>query len=223
MFTVLVTNTKGGCGKTTLATGIASAFAQSGYNTTIADCDRQMASYQWAERRSPKLAHVNAVRWKNNTPLSVGKDTERLVIDVPGNLRRKQVKEFVRKADIVLLPVLPSSFDEMVTSRYLSELGRLKSLRNGQRVIRVVGNRVKTRTKAAGRLEGFLNNIGFPAISNIRETQLYPEAAREGMSLFDSNTKRSASFATDWYPLFCFIDSVVAGTPPMGQGFTDTG
>ena len=51
MIAVLVANTKGGCGKTTISTHIAAAFANSGRRTALADADRQHSSFQWARLR----------------------------------------------------------------------------------------------------------------------------------------------------------------------------
>jgi len=56
MLSVLVGNIKGGCGKTTIATHLASAFAQRGLKTAIGDCDRQRSALNWLRRRSPHCA-----------------------------------------------------------------------------------------------------------------------------------------------------------------------
>ena len=60
MLTVLVTNTKGGCGKTTVATHLAAAFAGAGLKTALADADRQRSSFLLGRRR--RNAHLQRVR-----------------------------------------------------------------------------------------------------------------------------------------------------------------
>ena len=47
MMVVLVANTKGGCGKTTVATNLAAALASHGRRTALADADRQCSSLEW--------------------------------------------------------------------------------------------------------------------------------------------------------------------------------
>ena len=48
---VLVANTKGGCGKTTLATNLAGYLAQLGHKIVLEDIDRQKSSAAWLARR----------------------------------------------------------------------------------------------------------------------------------------------------------------------------
>ena len=121
MLTILVTNTKGGCGKTTIATNLAGAFASADLRTVLADCDRQKSSLAWVSRRPSSAPPIGVVNWsKEISPLPAR--TERLVIDAAAGLRRKNVEELVRMADIVLLPVLPSVFDENATRQFLGLL-----------------------------------------------------------------------------------------------------
>ena len=59
----MVMNAKGGCGKSTLATNIASYFANEGASVALADYDPQRSSLDWLDRRPedrPKIAAVAA-------------------------------------------------------------------------------------------------------------------------------------------------------------------
>ena len=60
---IVVMNAKGGCGKSTLATNIASYFANEGASVALADYDPQRSSLDWLERRpadKPQIAGVAA-------------------------------------------------------------------------------------------------------------------------------------------------------------------
>ena len=206
MLTVLVTNTKGGCGKTTIATNLAGAFANAGFRTVLADCDRQRSSMGWVKRRPASAPPIGAVNWsKDIAPLPA--KTQRLVVDAAAGVRRKNLTELVRMADIVLLPVLPSVFDENTTRRFLGLLDTLKPIRKDKRAVAVLGNRVRARTKASERLESFLDAVGHRTVTQLRDTQMYPTAALAGLSLFDMGTRRSDNFLQDWRPLLSFIDA----------------
>lgn len=205
MLTILVTNTKGGCGKTTIATNLAGAFASADLRTVLADCDRQKSSLAWVSRRPSSAPPIGVVNWsKEISPLPAR--TERLVIDAAAGLRRKNVEELVRMADIVLLPVLPSVFDENATRQFLGLLDKLKTIRKDKRAVGVLGNRVRGRTKASERLEAYLAGIGHRAVTQLRDSQLYPTAALAGLSLFDMGTRRVDNFLQDWRPLLSFIE-----------------
>lgn len=66
MLTVLVANIKGGCGKTTIATHLAAAFATAGQNTLLADVDRQKSSLGWVDRRPADAAPLTGLDWSKD-------------------------------------------------------------------------------------------------------------------------------------------------------------
>lgn len=209
MLTILVTNSKGGCGKTTIATNLAGAFARANFKTALADCDRQKSSLGWVLRRPGLAAEINAVDWTREiAPLPL--KTERLVIDAPAALKRKRAEELVCMADVVLLPVLPSVFDENATRKFLRLLDEMKSVRKGERMVAVIGNRLRLHTKTAERLDDFLKEVGQRAIAGLRDSQVYGAAAMSGLSLFDYDDSRTMGFLQDWRPLLSYIDKAVA-------------
>ena len=69
MKTVLVASSKGGVGKTTLATNLAAHFALDGKRTVLVDADRQGSSRHWAEKRAALEAAVLPV---DGTPQGLG-------------------------------------------------------------------------------------------------------------------------------------------------------
>ena len=66
MMIVLVANTKGGCGKTTVSTHLAAALACHGRRTALADADRQRSSLQWARLRPGSAALIVALDWSED-------------------------------------------------------------------------------------------------------------------------------------------------------------
>ncbi|HSK40455.1 MAG TPA: ParA family protein [Arenibaculum sp.] len=205
MLTILVANIKGGCGKTTIATHLAAAFSVSGHGTLLADADRQRSSLGWIGRRPASAAPLRGLDWSKDLgepPRGAG----RLVIDAPAALKPKQVEELVRLADIIVLPVLPGAFDEHATRRFLRKLDELKPIARNRKAVAVVGNRVRVRTRAAERLDTFLDGVGHRVVARIRDTQLYTDAAADGVSLFDLKGRRAADHRADWAPLLAYIE-----------------
>ncbi len=65
---ILVTNAKGGCGKSTIATSLAAYFASEGYATALADFDPQGSALSWLEQRPADYAPITAVRGFESGP-----------------------------------------------------------------------------------------------------------------------------------------------------------
>ncbi|WP_029007907.1 ParA family protein [Azospirillum halopraeferens] len=208
MRAVLVANIKGGCGKTTIATHLAAAYARSGHPTVLADVDRQRSSLGWLERRPASAAPLAGIDWSREFD-EPPRGTRRLVIDAPAALKAKQIEELVRMADIVVLPVLPGAFDEQATQRFLKKLEELKPIARNKKAVAVVGNRMKARTKASERLDAFLGGLGHAVVARLRDSQIYADTAAAGLSLFDLTGKRAAEHRGDWDALLTYIDENV--------------
>jgi chromosome partitioning protein len=201
---ILVANAKGGCGKTTIATQLAAALAAAGHFTALADADRQRSSLGWLARRPSRAARIAGLDWTREAGVPVRR-TERLVVDAGPALRRKRIAELVKAADLVVLPVLPSTFDETATRRFLDRLEKIGSVAKGRKPLAVVGNRIRAGTRAAERLEKFFGGIGHPIVARLRDSQLYADTADRGLSLFDAPGKRARELCADWQPLLDFV------------------
>jgi chromosome partitioning protein len=150
MFIVAVANSKGGCGKTTVATHIAAHFAARGFRTGLADLDRQQSARAWLGRRPDAVARIVAVDLDIEDG-KLPKGLDRLVVDCPAAMTKDTVKEVVRRADTVVVPVLPSTFDEDGTRRFLKLLSKLKTIQHNRRDVAFVANRTRARTRGQGR------------------------------------------------------------------------
>jgi chromosome partitioning protein len=201
---ILVANTQGGCGKTTIATQLAAALAAAGHLTALADADRQRSSLGWLARRPPRAAPIAGLDWAKETG-TPGRRTDRLVIDAGPAPRGKRIAELVKAADLVVLPVLPSTFDEAATRRFLDRLEKIGAVAKGRKPVAVVGNRIRAGTLAVGRLEKFFGGIGHPIVARLRDSQLYADTAVNGLSLFDAPGRRARELRGDWHPLLDFV------------------
>ncbi|MBI5162820.1 MAG: ParA family protein [Magnetospirillum sp.] len=209
MHSVLVGNLKGGCGKTTIATHIAAAFAARGLRTAVGDCDRQRSSLSWLKHRPATLPPILGLDWVKEAG-EIPKGLQALVIDAPAAMHHKDVEELIALADTVVVPVLPGAFDEDATAHFLKKLAEVKAVRKHKRVVAVVGNRLRLGTKASERLDLFFGSLGFPVVARLRDSQFYPAAAANGSSIFEEHARRSRDFAAEWTPLLALFDSAPA-------------
>ena len=131
----------------------------------------------------------------------------------------KNIEELLKKADVVLIPVLPSKFDENATTRFIAKLERMKVIRRGQRDVAIVANRLRTRNRTSRWLDDFLGDIGYPVVGKISDNQMYPQAASEGLGLADLANKKAHALLEEWDSLFDFLDEV-AEAPASATGLT---
>jgi chromosome partitioning protein len=205
MHTIIIANPKGGSGKTTLATNIAGWLAAKRQRVVLADFDAQRSSTQWLLRRSEHLPKIFG--WTQDRDKRVLQDAEPqwLVIDLPAGIHGETLRDAVRRAKIILVPVSPSAFDTDATRSFLAKIAEYRAIKEGAIQVGLVGMRVDVRTRSATELEEFLKQYEFPFITNLRDTQVYVHAARDGLSVFDMPRSRAEQDWEQWRTLTRWI------------------
>jgi chromosome partitioning protein len=199
--TLLIANPKGGCGKTTLATNVAGFLAGKRQRVAIADDDPQQSASFWLGRRPalfPKILPAPADARDR-------KDFDWIVVDSPAGLHGDQLRDEVRRADAVLIPLTPSVFDMAATARFLHTIAEYKAVKGGELPIGLVAMRFDARTHSASELDEFLNACSFPVVGHLRDTQVYVYCARDGASVFDMPRSRAEQDWEQWKPLTRWI------------------
>jgi chromosome partitioning protein len=203
--TILIANPKGGSGKTTLATNIAGWLAGKRQRVALQDADPQQSSTQWLARRPalfPSIAGFARDAGKKEL-----KDVapEWLVVDSPAGLHGDALRDAVKKADAMIVPVSPSAFDMAATGRFLEQVADTKAVREGGLALALVAMRVDARTRSAAELDEFLQDFRFPLVTHLRDTQAYVYCARDGFSVFDLPRSRGEQDWEQWKPLTRWI------------------
>lgn len=202
---VLVTNIKGGCGKTTIATNLAAAFTAGGFSTGLAEVDRQKSSLSWLKLRDGHGQPIVPLDWRKEMgPVPQG--LQRVIIDAPANLRMRHVDELIGVADLVVVPVLASVFDEASTERFLAKLEEMKPIRKGRKGVALVANRLRPRSKATQRLETFLARLGQPIVARLSDRAVYGELAVQGLGVFDVDGHLIRPVRDEWRPLLQAVE-----------------
>jgi len=82
MKTILVVNAKGGCGKTTLSTNLASYFATNELKTVLVDFDPQQSALEWLQERNPDYYYeIQGVSPFENR-LRFAADVDRVILEI---------------------------------------------------------------------------------------------------------------------------------------------
>jgi chromosome partitioning protein len=203
---ILVGNGKGGVGKSTIATTLAAALAGRGRVTALADADRQRSSLRWLSNRPGDAAWIRAVDWTKRLD-QVPQDIERLVVDAPANLDGDEIEELLDTSDKVVVPMQPSLFDQGGTERFLGKLAKQKSVRKGRKEVLLVLNRLRPRTRAAGRLEAYVRGLDLPVAARISDRAQFEELATVGLSIFDVTGARYDAARIEWTGLVDLLDA----------------
>lgn len=184
-------NTKGGCGKTTVATNLASYCVAQGYATDLFDYDAQASSSHWLKARSqdyPAIRGVAAYQppqagMTRSWQLRVAEQTRFVIQDTPAGHTGIDLADRVNEADVILIPVLPSAIDIHSTANFIRDLLLVGKARARNKRIAIVANRTRVRTKSLQKLERFLRNLDIPVIAHLRDTQHYVRAAEQGIGV----------------------------------------
>jgi chromosome partitioning protein len=216
---ILVINSKGGCGKTTLATNLASYFAAHELSTALLDFDPQGSSTRWLKLRSesnPAIYGSHVADKKNTTGktrsflMSVPAETERVIFDAPARVSAEELNELILQVDMIVIPVLPSSIDIHAVTRFIEELLITGKVRQKGIGVGIVANRANKNTLTYRSLIRFLKSLKLPFITTLRDTQNYAHAAERGIGVSEMWDKRTDNDKEQWKPLMRWLNNAHA-------------
>jgi chromosome partitioning protein len=194
---IVILNPKGGCGKSTLATNLASAYARKGSQPAIMDFDPQGSSIGWLQRRpaeAPAIHGIAAFKHSMQATRSwlrrVPEDTRTLLVDSPAALSHDDLREITRDASSILVPVMPSAMDIHAASRCIADLLLIARINRNEGKLAVIANRTRRNTNSFKALMRFLDSLGIPIIAVLRDTQNFVLAAELGFGMHDMQPSR---------------------------------
>ena len=186
---IVVMNPKGGCGKTTLSTNLASYFSHRGKVTTLMDLDPQGSSVFWAHKR-PETASYGQLVDAHHAPQNVTRswaiqpprNTEVLVLDTPARPDLDNLSPLLREATAILLPVLTAEFDLHAIATTVQQLQRMLP---SKQTIAMVLNRVPRTVTTARQAEALTKQFRLPVIGSLRNSCNYLNAAGQGLGMVE--------------------------------------
>ena len=217
-------NPKGGSGKTTIATNLASYFASTGDRPMLLDNDPQGSSTRWLKKRKPEQAFIHGVSaFDRNTrmtrafQLRVPTDANHVVVDTPAAIPGQDLPELTKNADAIIVPVLPSDIDIHACSKCIADLLLIAKVRRDEYRIGVVANRVRKNTVIYQSLMRFLETLRIPVITTIRDSQNYVRASELGVGIYEMKRYLVESDLEEWAPLLRWLKDKEALVRPGDQ------
>ncbi|HSR66201.1 MAG TPA: ParA family protein [Xanthomonadaceae bacterium] len=204
MKTILVASSKGGVGKSTLATHLAAHAALAGQRTVLVDADPQGSSTRWAQKRAGLESAVLPVDgtqadrgWQRALPAG----TQQVIVDAAAGAMAPALAPFLEHAEAVVVPVLPSTIDIEATVPFLDTLARHPRVRRGELRVGLVGNKLKPWTTGSQQALELLRQWPYPLVAQLRDSQAYAVLVGLGKSLFDYHSAQVREHQADWQPL----------------------
>ncbi len=204
---IMVLNAKGGCGKSTLATNIASYFANEGATVALADYDPQRSSLDWLERRPENRPEIHGVAAFDGGLRSVPRNADIVVSDAPARSHGRELTDLVNHAETVVVPVLPSTIDMQATTTFLQELQNVGKVKRKKVKIGALANRVRDNTLIFDDLDEYLTKARVPYIAALREAQNYVRAYTRGLGIFELPEYLAWPDWDEWEPLTAWLRS----------------
>ena len=204
---IMVMNAKGGCGKSTLATNIASYFANEGATVALADYDPQRSSLDWLERRPGNRPEIAGVAAFDGGLRHAPRGVDIMVIDAPARTHEKELTDLVRHAETIVVPVLPSTIDMQATTVFLDELRKVGKIARKQAKLGLVANRARDNTLIYGELDEYLTKAKAPYVAALREAQNYVRAYTRGLGIFELPEYLAWPDWDEWEPLTAWLRS----------------
>src|SRR5712664_4473371 len=211
--TTLVINPKGGSGKTTVATNLASYFASINLATTLMDYDAQWSSLNWLRLRAP---HAPRIHGANGAPPKAGRlrsidmhvppETQQLVIDAPAGASGLLLQELLTRAHCILIPVAPSAIDIHATANFIRDLLIAGRIRARDARLAVVANRVRSSMPVYQPLERFLSSLSLTFLTRLGDSDVYVKAAETGVGIFELDASTSAAERQAFMPIVEWVD-----------------
>jgi chromosome partitioning protein len=211
--TTLVINSKGGAGKTTVTTNLASYFAASNIPTTIMDYDPQGSCMNWLKLRPPMLGTIhgaNAAPQKagalRSIAMHVPAGTRQLIIDAPAGASGLLLQEMLTRAHCILIPVQPSAIDIHATANFIRDVLVIGRVRARSVRVAVVANRVRRSTPVYQPLERFLSSLGLPFLTRLSDSEVFVNAAETGFGIFEMDPAIAGAEREQFLPIVEWAD-----------------
>jgi len=179
---IVIANTKGGVGKSTIAVHLAAWLHQQGHSVTLADCDMQHSSSDWVKSAAPGVKAVrlaSADEILENLP-QLKEEAEYLVADGPGS-NTEISRTLLLCADLAIVPCKASMLEVLALSQATMALRHARSVRKGKPQATIVLSMVGKNYRLTRDMKEAAAALGLPlAKTALTLKQIYADAPGQG-------------------------------------------
>ena len=207
MRSIMVLNSKGGSGKSTVATNIASYYASAGNKVVLVDFDPQASSLEWLAARPSGRSTISGIDGAAGQ-FRVPRSADYVIYDTPAAVHGAELSAFLRRAQSIIIPVLPSPIDMRAATPFLQKLLDNGRVARKEARVALIANRCREHYNIYHQLDNYLRKVRkVPFISALRETQNYVRAAERGLGVFELPPYAVRKDLDQWDPIIRWLNS----------------
>ena len=207
MRSIMVLNSKGGSGKSTIATSIASYYATQGKKVLLVDFDPQASSLDWLAARPGGRSLITGIDGASGH-FRVPRSADYVVYDTPAAVHGPELSAFLRRAQSIIIPVLPSPIDMRAATPFVQKVLNNGRVARKEARVALIANRCREHYNIYHQLDTYLRKVRkAPFISALRETQNYVRAAERGLGIFELPPYLVRKDIDQWDPIIRWLNS----------------
>ncbi|WP_197453859.1 ParA family protein [Caulifigura coniformis] len=188
---IVIANSKGGVGKSTLAVHIAAWLNRQGHRVTLADCDTQQSSSEWIREAAPDVKAIrldNPDMILNELPL-LGADTDYVVADGPGS-QSETSRALLLRADLAIVPCKASMLEVRALAKATEALRQAQDIRKGKPEAKIVLSMVGKNYRLTQDMKDAASALGLPmAHTALILRQIYADSPGQGATVWDLGSR----------------------------------
>jgi cellulose biosynthesis protein BcsQ len=212
MAVIAIINSKGGAGKSTVASHLAAYCAMRGPDVALCDLDPQRSTQFWLEQRPESAAKIRG-HGVANTFTHPPADARHVFIDTPGGFQGLPFLRVMMYADAVLVPTALSFFDRRALESTVRMLQAAPRVAKGNCVIGCVGTRIDPRSNDSALLETMLRDLGAEYLGAIPPARVYSRCLEQGLTVFDFPSAIARGQVAHWSGVLAWLEPIAAKVP----------
>jgi chromosome partitioning protein len=194
-------NSKGGVGKSTLATHLAVWLHEKGRRIAFVDSDVQGSSSAWLKEAAPEIQPVRLLTAEDVVAQLPQIQAEEIVIDGPAGLS-EVTRAILYLADIAILPCGPSILDLRAVIEAVGIIRQIQAMRADLPKMVIVPNKLQAQYRLSKELVQTIKAQGMPTGDGLAMRQAYADAAGQGTVVWRMNTQSARSATAEIQFLF---------------------
>jgi len=207
---ICVAQQKGGAGKTTLVSNLATAFLAEGKRVALLDTDPQGSLGRWMDIREDTLGENDDLHFATATAYGiarairgVSKTADIVLVDTPPKVD-SDIRWILREAGLVLVPISASQADVWATADILDLAERAGTPTH------IVLNRTRAGTRVGDEVAASVAELAAPPLASALSNRvIYAEALGRGLGVIEA--KRSGPAADEVRALAAEVKALLDG------------